>query len=123
MDQRPRPAVLAVIAALLLTSACVTMAERETCTKLVAATRTALEAGSAPIDAETAKYARARGLQANIAPDPAGAGEILVPKSLPFPLMAAVNPKDGGPQYQRSVRSLTPEYLKMIGDEGRRCEW
>jgi hypothetical protein len=123
MDQRTRPAVLVVIAALLLTSACATMAERETCTKLVTATKIAIEEGSAPIDAETAKFARAKGLQANIAPDPSGTGEILVPKSLPFPLVAAVNPKDGGPQYQRNVRSLTPEYLKMIGDEGRRCEW
>ena len=123
MDQHTRPAVVVMIAALLLTSACVSVAQRETCSKLVAATKTALEAGSAPIDAETAAFARARGLQANIAPDPSGTGEILVPKSLPFPLMAAVNPKDGGPQYQRSVRSLTPEYLQLIGDEGRRCEW
>ena len=123
-----RPALLVVIVALLLTSACASnspskIAESETCAKLVAATKTALETGSAPIDAETAAFARARGLQANIAPDPSGTGQILVPKSLPFPLMAAVNPKDGGPQYQRNVRSLTPEYLQMIGDEGRRCEW
>ena len=127
-DQRRRPAVLVVIAAVLLTSACVTnpaqkAAEAETCAKLVAATKMALDTGSAPIDAETAAFARDRGLQASIVPGPGGTGLLFVPKSLPFPLMAAADPKDGGPVYRANAKALTPEYRQMLADEGRRCEW
>jgi hypothetical protein len=128
MSSRLRSAVVVMIAAGLLTSACATnsaqqAAERETCAKLVAATKMALDTGSAPIDAETAAFARVRGLEASIAPNPGGTGLLFVPKSLPFPLMAAADPKDGGPVYRANARSLTPEYRQMLADEGRRCEW
>ena len=128
MSHPLRPAVAAMIAAVLLTSSCATnpvqkAAERETCGKLVAATKTALDTGSAPIDAETAAFARVRGLEASIVPDPGGTGLLFVPKSLPFPLMAAADPKDGGPVYRANARALTPEYRQVLADEGRRCEW
>jgi len=97
--------------------------EREACRKLVAAAKTAIETGSAPLDPETAAFARVRGLRDSIAPDPQGAGERLVPKSFPFPLMVAADPRDGGPQYRAAGASLTPEYRRQLAEEGRRCEW
>jgi hypothetical protein len=128
MSHRLRSAVAVMSAAVLLAAACATnpaqkAAERETCAKLVAAAKTALDTGSAPIDAETAAFARVRGLQASIVPDPSGTGLLFVPKSLPFPLMAAADPKDGGPVYRAHAKSLTPEYRQMLADEGRRCAW
>ncbi len=128
MDERRSVAVLVPIAALLLAAACASnpaqqAADRESCAKLVAATKTALDTGSAPLDPPTAAFARAMGLDASIARDPTGTGEILVPRSLPFPLMAAADPKDGGPQYRANARALTPEYRQVLAEEGRRCLW
>jgi len=116
------------IAAVLVLSGCATnparqAADRATCAKLVAAVKTALESGSAPLDPETAAFARARGLRDNLVPGSGDSGETLVPRSLPFPLMAAAEPRDGGPRYRAAVASLTPEYLRQLANEGRRCEW
>jgi hypothetical protein len=98
-------------------------AQRETCEKLVAAVKTALDTGSAQLDPETAAFARTRGLRDSVVPDPGGSGFRFVPKSLPFPLMAAAEPNDGGPQYKAAVASLTPEYRRQLAEEGRRCAW
>src|SRR5262245_20877199 len=104
-----RLGVLLMIGAIVWTSGCATnpaqkAAERQACEKLVAAAKTALDTGSAPLDAETAAFARKQGLQMNIIPDQSGTGERLVPKSLPFILVLAADPKDGGPQYRAALR-------------------
>ena len=123
-----RIATLAVAVAVALSSGCAPglgrqPAQRATCERLVAAVKTALDTGSAPLDPETAAFARTLGLRDSVVPDPGGPGYRLVPKSLPFPLMAAADPKDGGRQYQAAVASLTPEYRQQLAAEGRRCEW
>jgi hypothetical protein len=121
-------AALAVVVVVALSSGCAANLGRQpapsvTCGRLVAAVKTALDAGSAPLDSETAAFARTLGLRDSVVPDPGGPGYRLVPKSLPFPLMAAADPKDGGRQYQAAVASLTPEYRRQLAAEGRRCEW
>ena len=123
-----RIALLAVAVGVALSSGCAATlgrppAQRATCERLVAAVKTALDAGSAPLDPETAAFARTLGLRDSVVPDPGGQGYRLVPKSLTFPLMAAADPKEGGPQYRAAVASLTPEYRQQLAAEGRRCEW
>lgn len=98
-------------------------AQLATCEKLVSAVKTALDTGSAPLDPETAAFARTRGLRDSVVPDPGGSGFRLVPKSLPFPLMVAADPADGGRQYRAAVASYTPEYRRQLAEEGRRCAW
>jgi hypothetical protein len=128
MAQYRRLGVLVAAAIALLSSGCAasggrSAANRETCDKLVAAVRMAFETGSAWLDPETADFARARGLKDNLSPDPRGVGATFVPRNIPFPLFAAVDPKDGGPRYRAHVASLTPEYNRQLAEEGRRCEW
>ena len=123
-----RTARLAVALLVTLSSGCATSpgrqpAQRASCERLVAAVKTALETGSASLDPETAALARSLGLRDSIVPDASGSGHRLAPKSLPFPLMVAADPKDGGQQYRAAVASLTPEYRQKLADEGRRCEW
>ena len=128
LDRRARLAALAFAAAVLLSAGCAgnparQAADREACGKLVAAVKTAIETGSAPLDPETAAFAKARGLDVNLAPAPQGAGATLLPKSFPFPLLLAADPSDFGPRYRAAVDSYTPEYRRVLAEEGRRCEW
>ena len=127
MDQRARLGAL-VAAVFLLSSGCATspgrqVANREACEKLVAAVKAAFDGGTAWLDPETAAFARARGLQDNLVPDGRGAGYNFVPRNVPFPLLAAADPKDGGPRYRAAAASITSEYRQQLAEEGRRCEW
>ena len=117
-----------VAAIVVMSVGCAAMPGRESaqgaaCERLVAAVKTALDTGSASLDRETAAFARARGLRDSVVHDPVGQGDRPVPKSLPFPLMVAADPNDGGPRYRAAVASLTPEYRRQLIEEGRRREW
>jgi hypothetical protein len=128
VDRRRGLAALAIGAGLCLVLGCAAnparrVADREACAKLVAAVKISIDTGSAPLDPETAAFAKARGLGENLAPDPGGGGSILSPRSFPFPLILAADPRDGGPRYRAAADSYTPEYRRMLAEEGRRCEW
>lgn len=128
MDQHKRLGALVAAGLVLLTSGCAASpgrqaANREACEKLFTAVKTAFETGSAWLDPETAAFAKDRGLRDNLSPDARGEGYTFVPRNIPFPLFAAVDPKDGGPRYRAHVASLTPEYRQQLAEEGRRCEW
>ena len=97
-------------------------ADHAACEKLIAAVTTAFDMGSAHLDPDTGAFALARGLRDNLAPD-AGGGYTLVPRNLPFPLLAAVDHRNAGPRYQAAANSYTREYRQQLAEEGRRCEW
>lgn len=128
LDRRAHLGLLLAAAVVLLSFGCAAnpakqAADRAACDKLLAAVKTAFESGAAPLDPETAAFASARGLQDNLVRDATGGGYTFVPRNLPFPLLAAVDPKEGGPRYRAAVASLTREYVQQLAEEGRRCQW